>query len=82
MPSITIDKHWFLLLDALNKHINSLPYGKQQFSAEQQGLEFYAIYAGTIVENESAFTKKVKDRGFWRAFECSKKDLDELTKPI
>lgn len=80
MPPIAIDGYRFLLLNALDKYIDSLPHGKQQFSTEQQGLEFYATYAGTVVEN-SAFAKKVKDRGSWKAAGCSE-DLDELTKPI
>lgn len=82
MTPIAIDRHRLLLLDALDKYLNSLPYEKQQFSTEQQGLEFYATYASTIVENKSAFAKKVKDRGFQKASEYSKKELNELTKPI
>lgn len=30
----------------------------------------------------SIFAKKMKDRGSWRVFGCSKKDLDKLIKPI
>lgn len=70
------------MLNALDKYINSLPHGEQQFSKEQQDLEFYATDANTIVENESVVAKKVKDRGSWRAFECSNEHLNELTKPI
>ena len=82
MTPIAISGYQFLLLNTLNKYINSLPYGEQQFSTEQQGLQFYAMNASTIVENGSAFAKKIKDRSFWKTFEYSKKDLNELTKPI
>lgn len=82
MPLITINRHLFFLLDALKKYIDNLAYRKQLFSVEQQGLEFYVTYADTIVENRSAFKKKIKDRGFWKAVGYSKKDMDELTKTI
>ena len=82
MPLIAINRHWFFSLNALDKYIDSLPYGKQQFSAKQQGLKFYAIYVNTIIENKSAFAKKMKDRGSWRAFGYSKRDLNKLTKLI
>ena len=82
IPPIAIDKHRFFLFDALDNYIDSLLHRKQQFSAKQQGLEFYVIYAGTIVKNRNTFAKKVKDKNSWRAFGCSKEDLDELIKPI
>lgn len=34
------------------------------------------------MEDKSAFVKKVKDKGFWRASGCSKKDLNKFIKPI
>ena len=63
MPLIAINRHCFLLLNVLDKYINSFSYEKQQFNTKQQGLEFYTTYIGTIVEKKSAFIKKVKDRG-------------------
>lgn len=59
---IAIDRHWFLLLNALDKYIDSLPYKKYLLSIEKQDLEFYAIYANTIIKNRSAFAKKMKDK--------------------
>lgn len=38
MLLITIDKHWFFLLNTLNKYINSLFIRNQQFSIKQKGL--------------------------------------------
>lgn len=64
MLPIAIDRYRFLLFNALDKYINSLLHEKQWFSIEQQAREFYATYAGTIVENRNAFAKRIKDRGF------------------
>lgn len=64
MLLIAINAYQFFLLDVLDKYIDSLPYKNQQFSVKQQSLEFYTIYINTIIENESAFAEKVKDRDF------------------
>lgn len=61
MSQIAIDGYIFFLVSILNKYINSLSYGKEQFSIEHQGLQIYTNYAITIVKNESAFIKKMKD---------------------
>lgn len=77
MPSIAIDRYWFFLFNFLDKYINSLLYEKQSFSIEQQGLEFYAIYTNTIIENKSVFTKKIKNKKSGKPFRYNKKDLNK-----
>lgn len=55
---------------------------EQEFSIEKQGLKFYRIYTSTIVENRSAFIKKLKNKSSWKVFGYSEEDLNKLTKPI
>ena len=46
LPAILVDGHWFQLLSSLNAYIDTFKHGKKQFASEQQGLKFYANYAG------------------------------------
>lgn len=80
--SIAINRQQFFFSNTFDQYIDSFPHGQQQFSVKEQGLKFYVIYTGIIVENGSVFTKKIKDRGSMRASSSSKKDLNELTKPL
>lgn len=59
LPPIVVNGHRFQTPAALGKYINSLNPGREQFAAEQQDLEYYAIYAGSVVEHGCAFADKV-----------------------
>ena len=66
----------------MDAYIDTLEHGKEQFAAEQQGLEFYAEYAGVIAERGSEFARKVKERGSWQTAGWAEEDLDTLAKPL
>ena len=66
----------------LERYIDTLEHGDEQFSAKQQALEFYVTYAETISEQESLFADKVKKQGSWKTVGCIKEDLDALAKPF
>ncbi len=66
----------------LERYIDALEYGDEQFSAKQQALEFYVTYAGTISEQGSLFADKVKERRSWKTTGCTEEDLDALAKPL
>ena len=69
-------------MSSLDAYIDTLEHGKEQFAAEQQGLEFYAEYAGVIAERGSEFARKVKERGSWQTAGWAEEDLDTLAKPL
>ena len=69
-------------MSSLNTNIDTLEHGKEQFAAEQQGLEFYAEYARVIAEQDSEFVRKVKERGLWQITGWVKENLDTLVKPF
>lgn len=64
MALVAINRYWFFLLNIFNKYIDNLSNRKQQFSIKKQDLQFYAIYANTIIKNGNVFTKKIKNRYF------------------
>ena len=66
----------------MDVYIDTLEHGKEQFATKQQGLEFYAEYAGVIAKRGSEFARKVKERGSWQTAEWAKEDLDTLAKPL
>ena len=66
----------------LERYIDTLEHGDEQFSAEQQALEFYVTYAGAISEQRSLFADKVKERGSSKTAGYTKEDLDTLAKPL
>ena len=66
----------------LERYIDTLKYGDEQFSVKQQALEFYVTYAGAISEQGSLFADKVKEQGSWKTAGCTKEDLDALAKPL
>lgn len=70
LPRILVDGHKFSSPATLEKYIETLEHGDEQFSAEQQALEFYVTYTGSISEQGSLFAEKVKQRGSCRTAGC------------
>lgn len=81
MPPVLVDGHRFQSLSSLDAYIDSLEHGKEQFSAEQQAMEFYSEWAGSFAERGSEFASKVKKRASWKTAGWAKEDLDTLASP-
>lgn len=77
---ILIDSYKFLFSVILKKYIDIFRYKNKQFSAKQQGLEFYVTYAKTISEQKSLFADKIKEKSLYKTAEYIKKDMDILAK--
>ncbi len=49
-----------------NAYIGTLASGKEAFSAELQGMEFFLEYSGAVAEMGSGFAREVKEKSNWR----------------
>lgn len=53
----------------MDTYIGTFTYGKEEFLAKDQALEFYAEYARVVAEQDSEFVWKVRERGSWQIVE-------------
>ncbi len=65
-----------------NVYIGTLATGKEAFSAELQGMEFFSEYLGAVAEMGSGFAREVKEKGNWRPAEWGKDKIDDLARPV
>ncbi len=65
-----------------NAYIGTLATGKEAFSAELQGMEFFSEYSEAVAEMGSGFVREVKEKGNWQAAGWGKNEIDNLARPV